>query len=153
MFEQRTRSEAIDVSPNMRGICRGSSEVGGGVDVGILFEENITVARFYWLPNFKSPTATSSISAFKGPENDIIFPRPTGRTGPGIHIPTPPKLLAIAVHSNARWRLAFSGGGCGHLSLVVGERNGFFENVGQAEQTEKPSRVESNIACSYEAYT
>ena len=52
MIEQRTRSEAIDVSPNMRGICRGSSEVGGGVDVGILFEENVTVARFYWLPTF-----------------------------------------------------------------------------------------------------
>jgi len=68
MFEQRTCSEAIEVSPNMRGICRGSSEVGGGVDVGISFEENITVARFYWLPAFKSPTATSSISAFKAPE-------------------------------------------------------------------------------------
>jgi hypothetical protein len=55
-FEQRTRSEAIDVSPNMRGICRGSSEVGGGVDVGISFEENPSVARFYWLPPFQSPT-------------------------------------------------------------------------------------------------
>ena len=74
MFEQRTRSEAIDVSPNMRGICRGSSEVGGGVDVGILFEENITVARFYWLPTFESPTATSSISALKGSENGTTFP-------------------------------------------------------------------------------
>jgi hypothetical protein len=52
VFEQRTRSEAIGVSPNMRGICRGSSGVGGGVDVGISFEENMTVAvaRFYWLP-------------------------------------------------------------------------------------------------------
>ena len=63
VFEQRTRSEVIDVSPNMRGICRGSSEVGGGADVGISFEENITVARFYWLPNFKSPTSTTLISA------------------------------------------------------------------------------------------
>ena len=68
MFEQRTRSEAIDVSPNMRGISRGSSEVGGGVDVGISFEENLTVARFYWLSGFESPTTTSLISASSGPE-------------------------------------------------------------------------------------
>ena len=72
VFEQRTRSEAIDVSPNMRGISRGSSEVGGGVDVGISFEENLTVARFYWLSNFQSPTTSSLISASSGP-NTIPF--------------------------------------------------------------------------------
>ena len=33
------------------------------MDVGISFEENVTVARFYWLLNFKSPTSRSSISA------------------------------------------------------------------------------------------
>ena len=66
MFEQRTRSEAIDVSPNMRGICRGSSEVGGGVDVGISFEENITVARFYWLPVFNL-RQHPLVSALSGP--------------------------------------------------------------------------------------
>ena len=72
MFEQHTRSEAIDVSPNMRGICRGSSEVGGGVDVGILFEENITVTRFYWLPAFESPTTTCLVSALNMP-NTVQF--------------------------------------------------------------------------------
>lgn len=49
------------------GFVVGVSEVGGGVDVGILFEEKITVARFYWLPNFKSPTTTCSISALNKP--------------------------------------------------------------------------------------
>lgn len=33
------------------------------MDVGISFEENITVARFYWLLDFKSPTSTTLISA------------------------------------------------------------------------------------------
>lgn len=63
------------------------------------------------------------------------------------------ELLAITVHPNARWRLAFSGGVCGHWSLIVGDRNECFENIGQAEQTEKPSTVESSIARSYEACT
>jgi hypothetical protein len=33
------------------------------VDVGISFEENVTVARFYWLLDFESPTSSCLISA------------------------------------------------------------------------------------------
>lgn len=38
------------------------------MDVGISFEENLTVARFYWLSGFQSPMTSSLISASSGPD-------------------------------------------------------------------------------------
>lgn len=42
------------------------------MDVGISFEENMTVARFYWLLNFESPTSTISISVLND-RNRTLF--------------------------------------------------------------------------------
>ena len=43
--------------------------------MGISFEENITVARFYWLPVFNLRHRHFGLR-FKRSEHDIVFPRP-----------------------------------------------------------------------------